>query len=176
MKNNYTLLWLMSLLSFSLVNAQSCPETLGNSSSDVLIHFNIDEGSCTDFPDTIQVEGRTFDKKDCETTNLMYDLVAGSPLPSYDSFSVDLGFGVCDYLEGELRRETLSIESFEEKINSLRIYPNPVLSGDQINISFAENVTAKVYIYDLTGKLVMKDNISSSSTKTLNISAVNSGI
>ncbi|MBT8272020.1 MAG: T9SS type A sorting domain-containing protein [Flavobacteriaceae bacterium] len=176
MKINYTILWLLPLLSISLITAQNCPQTLGESSTDILVHFRIDQGDCDDFPSSIYIQGSLFDKKYCDATDLKYELNTGGPIPNYDTFSVDLGFGVCEYLNGEIRRETLGVENITETINSLRIYPNPVSSGDEININFNSNIDAEIMIYDLTGKLVMKDNISSSSTKSLNISTVNNGI
>ena len=176
MKINYAILWLLPLLSISLLNAQNCPETLGESSTDILVHFRIDEGDCQDFPSSISIQGRLFDKKYCDGIDLKYELNIGDPLPIYDTFSVDLGFGLCEYLDGVIRRENLSVDSISENINSLRVYPNPVSSGDEINISFGRDLDADIMIYDLTGKLVMKDNISSSSTRSLNISTVNNGI
>ena len=175
MKKNYAL-WLLSLLTVSLSFSQNCPATLGASNSPVLIHFDLVDADCADYPSTISIQGRTFDKSSCTGSSLKYQLVAGSPLPVWDSFSVDLGFGECDYLEGELRRETLSLDPVAENINSLRIYPNPITSGDLVNLGFSQNITADVMVYDLTGKVVLKENISSSSTKSLNISTVNNGI
>ena len=176
MKKNYTQWLLLSLLTISLSYSQSCPETLGASTSNVLIHFDLVEADCADYPSTINVQGRTFDKSSCTGISLKYQLVAGDPLPIADSFSVDLGFGECDYLNGELRRESLSIDSVSEAINSLRIYPNPVISGDYVNLGFGQNITADIMVYDLTGKTVLEERISSSSTKSLNISTVNNGI
>ena len=176
MKINYTILWLLPLFSISLITAQNCPQTLGESTSDILVHFRIDQGNCDDFPSSINIQGSLFDKEYCDGIDIKYELKEGSPIPIYDTFSVDLGFGICEYLEGEIRRETLGVETISETINSLRIYPNPVASGDEININFNRSLDADIKIYDLTGKLVMKDNISSSSTKSLNISTVNNGI
>ncbi|MBT8256994.1 MAG: T9SS type A sorting domain-containing protein [Bacteroidia bacterium] len=177
MKKNYTQWLLLSLLlTTSLSYSQSCPETLGASTSNVLIHFDLDNTDCTDYPGSITVQGRTFDKSSCTGTSLKYQLVAGTPLPLADSFSVDLGFGECDYLNGELRRETLSVDAISETINSLRIYPNPITSGDYVNLGFSQNITADVTVYDLTGKAILTEKISSSSTKSLNISTVNDGI
>ncbi len=176
MKNNYALWLLMSLLTTSLTFSQSCPQTLGASTSDVLIHFRLDVPGCDDFPESINVQGSTFDKSSCNGTNLKYQLVAGDPLPYPDTFSVDLGFGECSYLNGEIRRETLGLDPVEEGINSLKVYPNPLISGDYVNLNFGQNISADILVYDLTGKLVMKENISSSSTKSLNISTVNNGI
>ena len=176
MKINYAILWLLPLFSISLITAQNCPQTLGESSTDILVHFKISEGDCDDFPPSISIQGSLFDKKYCDGVDLKYELNSGNPIPIYNTFSVDLGFGTCEYLNGEIRRETLGVETISETINSLRIYPNPVSSGDEINVSFNRNIDADIMIYDLTGKLVMKNNISSSSTKSLNISTVNNGI
>ena len=175
MKNNY-ILWLLSLITISLSYSQSCPDSLGASSTDVLIHFKMDSPDCSSYPDTIYVEGSTFDKSSCNGVNLKYQLVSGDPLPIADTFAVDLGFGTCEYLDGELRQETLGLDPVSENVNSLRIYPNPVATGDNVNIAFSKSLTADILVYDLTGKLVLRENISSSSTKSLNISTVNNGI
>ncbi|MBT8265850.1 MAG: T9SS type A sorting domain-containing protein [Bacteroidia bacterium] len=177
MKNNYTLLWLLSLLSFSFIDAQVCPETLGNSSTSTLVHFKIVSNSCIDYPSTISIAGSTFDKSSCNGTNLKYELSTGDPLSSEDTFSVDFGSGmVCDYLNGELRRETLSIDQFSNDVESVKVFPNPITTNSELNLHFSTSISAKIFIYDLIGKVVLDDEISNDSTKLLNVSNLNNGI
>lgn len=177
MKNNYTLLWLLSLFTFSFLSAQECPEFLGSSSSSTIIHFKIVDGSCTDYPSSISVAGSTFDKLTCAGTDLKYGLTSGSALSPFDTFSSDFGSGMtCDYINGELRRETLSVEQFSNMIDAMRVFPNPLTNTNKVNVLFSNAITAQINIYDLTGKLVLSEEISNASTKRINISSLNNGI
>ncbi len=177
MKYNYALLWLLSLFTFSFINAQNCPETLGNNSTTTLIHFNIAEGSCNSYPSTITVEASTFSYKSCNGTNLKYELTSGAPLSIFDTFSADFGSGmVCDYLEGVLRQETLSIGQVSNVLESIKVFPNPITNGNEINVAFSKNISGHIYIYDITGKIVLSEEIAQATTKQINISSLNNGI
>ena len=177
MKKNYAFLWLLSLFTISFSYAQECPEVLGESSSSTLIHFKIVDGTCSEYPSTIYVSGSEFEKAICSGEDLKYELMSGAPLSPHDTFSSDFGQGmVCDYINGELRRETLSIEQFSSTLESLRIYPNPLTSSDVVNIRFNDNLSASISIFDLTGKVVLKDEITNSNNKGVNIASLNNGI
>ena len=176
MKNYYAVLWLfVSLITTNLINAQGCPEELGNQTSDTLIHFKIEANTCEYYPDSITVEGKSFDKKSCNGTNLKYELVSGTPLTYEDTFSAEMGFGTCDYLNGELRRETLSVEQISI-LDTMKIYPNPVTSGNTVHLDFTTVVEGQLRVFDLTGKQVITDQISQTSTKLLDISTLNNGV
>lgn len=176
MKINYALLWLLSLFTFSFINAQSCPETLGNQSTYDLIHFKIDSGTCSNYPSSITVEGSTFDKMSCNGTNLKYELSSGAPLTFEGTFSANIGTSTCDYLDGVLRMETLSIEQFSDVIKSLKVFPNPLTDAGDINIQFSKNISASINIYDLTGKVVLSDELVNTTAKQINVSSLNNGI
>jgi len=177
MKNNYTLLWLLSLFTFSFISAQECPEILGSSSSATIIHFKIVDGSCSDYPSSISVASSTFDKLTCTGTDLKYGLTSGSPLSPFDTFSSDFGSGmICDYINGELRRETLSIEQLSNTVDEMRVFPNPLTNSNDINVLFSTSISAQINIFDLTGKIVLSEDISNASTKRISISSLNNGI
>jgi hypothetical protein len=177
MKNYYTLLWLLSLFAFTNVNAQVCPETLGNSSTSTLIHFKIAANSCNSYPSQITVESSTFDKISCNGTNLKYQLSSGNPLTIFDTFSSDFGSGmICDYMDGLLRNETLSVEQISNGISDLRVFPNPLTEGNDLNVLFSKNVTAQIHVYDISGKLILKEELSNGISKQINISSLNNGI
>lgn len=177
MKKNYALLWLLSLLTVSFSYAQNCPEVLGASSNSTLIHFKINDGTCSEYPSTIYVSGSEFEKASCSGEDLKYELTSGAPITPHDTFSSDFGQGmICDYLEGLLRQETLSVEQFSANLESLRIYPNPLTSSNVVNVRFNENISASIQVFDLTGKIVLKDEITNSSSKGINISGLNNGI
>ncbi|NND51130.1 MAG: T9SS type A sorting domain-containing protein [Flavobacteriaceae bacterium] len=176
MNKNYALLWLASLFTFSFINAQSCPETLGNQSTNDLIHFKIDPGSCSEYPSFITVEGSTFDKMSCNGTNLKYELSSGSPLTYAETFSASIGTSTCDYLDGVLRQETLSVEQYSDALYSLKVFPNPLTEADVINLQFNKNITASINMYDLTGKVVLSDELVNRTAKQINVSSLNNGI
>jgi len=170
-------LWLLSLFTFANLNAQVCPETLGNSSTTTLIHFKIAASTCSDYPLTISVEGSTYDRISCNGTNLKYELSSGAPLTIFDTFSADFGSGwTCDYLDGVLRDDTLSIENISVGFKDLKVFPNPLTNSKSMNLMFNKNVSAQINIYDLTGKLVISDEIANESVKQINISSLYSGI
>ncbi len=176
MKKNYFLFWLLPFLSISFANAQFCPENLGDASTISLVHFKIEMGSCEDYPSSISIAGSVFDKMSCDGTNLKYDLTSGAPLSDPLTFSSEFGFGTCDYLDGELRRQTLSLEDFESTIESVKVYPNPQTDNNDINIAFTKNMSGDINVFDLTGKLVLKDKISNVAHKQVSISTLNNGI
>jgi len=176
MIKNYVLIALLFFFSLSLTNAQVSPESLGSSSSDVLIHFKINPGTCADYPASIIVEGSTFDLLSCSGINLKYELTSGNPLPFFDTFTVNLGIWICDYLDGELRLETLSSESFSKGIKSLRIHPNPITNGSAISLIFAKAIRADITLYDLTGKMIINDVILNSNSKTFSTADLDNGI
>jgi hypothetical protein len=62
-----------------------------------------------------------------------------------------------------------------EKISKVAIYPNPTTSN--FNVEIPETfVGGEISIIDLTGKVVMKDRITQSTTKRVDVSNLNDGI
>lgn len=179
MKKNYFLFMLLVFLSANFIHAQfACPELLGNQSTTTTIHFKIIDGtSCNSFPQNIFVSyndfSETFKKSSCSGSDLLYT-TTGSPLPVADSFATFFpGKGTCNYMDGVLVTLSDNEVSLSEKVF---IYPNPVLNGDHLTIKLKSNLSAKVEMYNVTGKLVLSDIISNDDRKYLNTSNLTNGI
>jgi len=178
MKKNYILLTLLVFLTSNIIYAQfACPESLGPQSTTTTIHFKITAGTCSSYPANIFVaEGaysETFTLSSCTGTNLKYT-TTGSPLPVADSFaSFFPNGGTCNYLNGTL--VTLSDDEVSLK-DKVLIYPNPVLNGDNLSIKFKFNLSAKLELYNVTGKLVLSDAVSNQDKKEVNTNALANGI
>lgn len=179
MKKNYYLFMLLTFLSVNLIQAQFvCPELLGSQSTTTTIHFKIVDGSsCNSFPQNIFVSyqgfSETFGKSSCSGTDLFYT-TSGSALPVADSFATFFpGRGTCNYVDGVL--QTLSEEevSLNEKI---LLYPNPVTNGDNLTIKFKSNLSAKLEMYNVTGKLVFVDEVSNQDSKVVDTNNLSNGI
>ena len=179
MKKNYLLFMLLAFLSANVIHAQfACPELLGSQTTTTVITFKITQGNCSNYVDNnifvaYQGYSGTFHKTSCNGTNLKYT-ATGSPLPVSDSFSVFFPSGSnCTYLNGSL--VTLSEEevSFSEKVF---IYPNPVLNGDELNIKFKSNLSARLEVYNVAGKLVLTDEVSNQDSKKVNTNSLSNGI
>jgi hypothetical protein len=59
---------------------------------------------------------------------------------------------------------------------SLKVYPNPVLRNGNLNVEFALNTTAKIDIYNVTGKLIINDKMDNLKSKSFNVSSLKGGI
>jgi|GEM_PF-1978557 len=158
------------------INAQSCPPT-GFSDGDTL-YFFYDSGTsdCMDRPTTVSVGASVFTLDDCGDVFSVYELTSGSPISPTNMFTVDFGYGTCEYTDGVLTDENLSVEEFNLKISKLKVYPNPVLRDDMLNIAFDNVISAKVKMFNITGKLVFEEDISNSSSKKININNYANGI
>lgn len=179
MKKNYILLTLLVFLTSNIIHAQfACPELLGSQSTTTTIHFKIVDGTtCNSFPQNIFVSyqgfSETFKKSSCSGTDLLYT-TTGSSLPVADSFSTFFpGRGTCQYLNGTLVTLSDNEVSLNDKV---LIYPNPVLNGDNLTIKFKFNLSAKLELYNVTGKLVLSDAISNQDKKEVNTNALANGI
>jgi len=171
---------LLVILSTNVIHAQlACPESFGNQGSNTQIHFKIPAGTCNDYGSillvTLDSYNQVFEKTGCNGTNLFYT-TNDSNLPN-DTLTFNVRFvadGVsCRYTNGVL--ESLSYEEaiFNEQVS---VYPNPIKSGDDIRIKFAYNLTAKISLYNISGKLILHDEIDNLKTKTLDTSNLTNGI
>jgi hypothetical protein len=178
MTKNYYLLLVCTFLCVNFINAQvTCPELIGTQTTSTTIHFKITGGTCGDYPDPIRVfDGdyiETFELLSCHGTNLKYT-TAGVSLPVDDSFIADFtAAGICGYVEGAL----IVLSNNDVKLNeSVSIYPNPLIKQRNLNLKFATNLSAKVYMYDVTGKLAIRDEVNNAVSKKINTSALTNGI
>ena len=186
MKKNYYLLLLLAFFSANLLQAQSCPELLGNQSTTTLLHFKIAPGStCGDFPTDdsifVTIDGifATFDFLSCSGTNLKYTLAPGeTALTSDDTFVVSfpsLGLNPCNYVLGVLEDPVLS--NNDVSLNeSVSIFPNPLMKDKVLTVKIPFNITAKLFMYDVTGKLTITDEIDNVNRKQINTSTLTNGV
>lgn len=180
MKKNYYLLLLLAFFSVNFINAQfTCPELLGNQSTNTLLHFKITAGTCGDFPPQIFVSigglNSTFDLLSCNGTNLKYTFATGDTLTSDETFIVFFpGGGICGYVLGVLD-PTLS--NNDVLLNeSVSVFPNPLRKNNVLTIKLATNIQAKVFMYDVTGKLTITDEIDNVLRKQVNTSSLTNGV
>ncbi len=174
MLKKYLFFTAIFFIEFGISSGQNCPPSIGSQSTTSAPHFKIDSGSCEDYPESISINGKSFVKSNCIGTDLYYDLLPpDAPLESNDTFSVNFGFGSCDYSDGESR--TLSDIGSVYK-NDFNIFPNPVDKGGMVSLTFRSPVNAEVSIYDLTGKQVFFRQMKGIRSSRLNLSGLANGI
>ncbi|WP_223033165.1 T9SS type A sorting domain-containing protein [Hanstruepera marina] len=171
-----TLVLLFALFYFNNCLAQICPANGFSNSTSLFFYYEPGALSCAERPDTVTVDGSVFTLASCDMSLSIYDLTSGSPVSNINEFTVDFGSATCEYTSGDLTGETLSRESFESVINSLVVFPNPVLNNGNVNIVFGKNISANIELYAVTGKLILKDSITNLSRKQLSLSNIPNGV
>lgn len=174
-------LFLIALFGANQMFAQPCPESGGAIQNGTVIVFYYPNAAtdCSSMPATITVtdnvttNASTFslDTDACGNTIASYTLTTGDAL-SGQGFEVTTGFDSnCSYSDG-----TLPVEAFELMGKDLKIYPSPVVKGNEIELAFGFTTSAKIEVYNITGKLVLIDNIEESTSKSINISFLVNGL
>jgi len=177
MKNSYNLLLLcFCLFGLTRAVAQSCPPTGFSNTISLFFFYDPGTSDCMDRPTTVFAESSEFTLVDCGDTFSVYDLISGAPLVSPNFFTVDFGYGTCEFTNGVLTDETLSVSQVEAIFKSIKVYPNPLINGDNIHIKMNSNVSVKISLYDVTGKLVLTDQTGNLTTKPINLSHLSNGI
>jgi len=177
MKKIYLLFLLAIAFSFNQINAQEepCPAS-GIAINDSTIVFSHESTTpdCSNLPLEITVNGSIFELElPCSEPTSVYNLKSGEPvLDPTNPFTVNPGFdSPCVYGDG-----VLPIEDFEFLNSTFRIFPNPLMDDSQLTVKFGANITAKIYIYDVTGKLAVTDEIDNVNSKRINTSTLTNGI
>ena len=180
MKKIYLLLLMAIVFSFNQINAQ-CPDGafVVGSPSDQQIIFTFDDGGsaqdCSSRPDGIFANignDSAYVKGFCDTNYVVYDWIIGPGVADINNFTVLYDGLSCTYT-GNL----LPIGKFEFLTATLRVYPNPVKMNDNhLNVKFITNVTAKIYIYDVTGKLALMDEMNNVRRKEISTSNLTNGV
>lgn len=174
MKKNYYLFTVLALVCANLLQAQ-CPESIGPQSTTTEVHFKIISGNCGIYPATITINAINFNKTTCNGTNLKY-ATSGPPLASADTFSAFFdvpGVGICQYVNGVLQ----SLSSNDVTLNeAVSIYPNPLIKEKELTLKFSRNLSAKILMYDVSGKLTVRDEVNSTKFIKINTQALNNGI
>ena len=70
----------------------------------------------------------------------------------------------------------MPIEDFEFLNATFKVFPNPLMKDNQLTVKFATNITAKIYMYDVTGKLAVTDEIDNVNSKQINTSNLTNGV
>jgi len=171
-KNYYVFLTLFSFFCVQLVSAQFCPPygfTNGNS-----LFFSYESGTsaCVDRPTVVYVGSSEFTRVACDDLSSVYNLTSGSPVSTINTFEVDFGFDTCGYTNGNL-----PVEGFSLSAESVKLYPNPINSGNYLYVDFGfSKITADIKIYSVTGKMVQNYALKNSSKASVNISGLTNGV
>ena len=105
----------------------------------------------------------------------MYDLTAGPEVTPTDPFTIDTGYDTsCTYSGGVFGEKEIGIINK----NSLRLFPNPMslINQKNLNVKLALNTSARITVYDITGKVVLQDNMDNTTIKLLDVAALSYGI
>ena len=176
MKKKYFLLLTIIALLFSNVSiAEECPSSAGTTGTAVFVFYVSGTSDCLDRPILITISGSTFTRIICTDTFSQYQLTSGSPLTVLDPLTIDSGFDTaCTYVGGILGIEEIGI------INkaTFRLFPNPISTSinDNLSIKFTINTNADISIYDISGKVILRDAITNSNSKKVNVSNFDQGM
>lgn len=162
----------MALFSFTQIQAQFCPPTGFATTSTLYFIYDPGTSACIDRPTSVTVESSTFTQSSCSDELSVYQLSTGSPLADPNNIAVDFGFSICEYSGG-----TLSAEEFELIFkSSLKVYPNPITRGNNLNIELGINTSVEVTLYNVTGKKMLSTEKSDLNKVAVDISNLEEGI
>jgi hypothetical protein len=88
----------------------------------------------------------------------------------------DFGYATCEYTNGNLTAETLSIEQVEAILNTLKVYPNPVTNGQTLNVKFSGHLSADIQLYDVTGKMILTNKMDNLNHQKLDLNQIPNGM
>jgi len=175
MKKIYLLLLLAIVFSFNQIHAESCPDSaiIVSSGGSLILSYAPGTSLCGDRPGTVTVGVSTvFTLSGCFGDISIYDYTSGPDLSDTGTLTIVSGFDTtCNYADS-----LLPIEDFEFLNATFKVYPNPLTKNSQLNVKFATNITAKIYIYDVTGKLAVTDEIDNVNSKQINTSTLTNGV
>lgn len=179
MKKIYYLFSLLFLFSFSEINAVPCPEiaTINGGANKITVDYDPGTIDCPNMPNTITTlenGGATWTLSSCipAQNTAFYNLTSGTAPAVGGTFTIDTGFdSSCTY-----NNSVLPISDFELSVGSMNIYPNPLMKNNILNLKFGLNISAKISIYNVTGKLALVDEINNSDNKQIDTSSLTNGI
>ena len=165
----------LALFTFTQSFAQSCPPTgFADNQDQLFFIYETGTSDCIDRPSEVTVEGSTFSVDFCNDVISIYILTSGPSLTDINNITVDFGAptGVCGYSGG-----TLSAEEIEMIFNSmLKVYPNPLTQGNDLNIKLGINTSVKINIFSVTGKRVLTTGADNLKNLTVDVSSLENGI
>ena len=175
MKKIYLLFLLAIAFSFNQINAEPCPASAIIASSGTKLVLSYDSGTslCGERPDTVTVDVSTvFVLSSCNDDVSVYNHTSGPLLADTGNLTIITGFDtICNYTDS-----VLPIEDFEFLNATFKVFPNPLMKDSQLTVKFATNITAKIYMYDVTGKLAVTDEIDNVNSKQINTSNLTNGV
>jgi len=176
MKKIYFLFFFVALLSFNGMSALPCPNTAVVNGGGTKITISYDDPiDCLNLPPLITTTGGAqWSLSNCSGGNdtAFYNLDMGTPPPVGGTFTIETGFdSSCTFSDS-----VLPISDFELLTGSLNVYPNPLMKNNTLNLKFGLNISAKISMYNVTGKLALVDEINNSDSKQINTSSLNNGI
>jgi hypothetical protein len=177
MKQHYlTLLIIVGFFTNSQLIAQNCPPTGFTNGSSLFFFYQSGTSDCVDRPTTVTVGTSEFTIADCGDIFSVYNLSSGSPLTTFSPFTADFGFGTCEYTDGNLSNQTLSVNQVNSLLRLITLYPNPVTGGNTITFKDHTQLSVKVEIYSVTGKLILTTAINNAMSNHIDISKLNNGV
>jgi len=176
MKKNYFLILILTFLSVNLIYAEPCPQGASSisSGSKIVLDYAPATSFCVNRPTTIVVNGTstyTLNLGSCSETVSVYNLTSGPAITGQD-FTITSGFDTaCVYSGG-----TLPVEEYTFLSKNLKVFPNPLNSGNTLNLLFGLPIDAKLTMYSITGKEVFNDVLENVDRKDINVSNLSNGI
>ena len=175
MKKIYLFLLLAIVFSFNQINAEPCPDSavINGGGTKMTVTYDV-AINCGTMPLSITTGTGTWSLSNCVASNnaAFYDLDSGTPPPIGGTFTIDTGFDTsCTYNDS-----VLPIGEFEFLNATLKVYPNPLMKDNLLTVKLTANVSAKIYMYDVTGKLAMIDEIDNANRTQINTSTLNNGL
>ncbi|MGY0392975.1 T9SS type A sorting domain-containing protein [Bizionia sp. KMM 8389] len=178
MKQIYlTAVLFMALFSFNTAQAQVCPDNGFTNTTSLFFIYESVLVDCADRPTTISVDGSSFTLSFCDSSLSIYDLDAGEDaITDTTTFTANLGSAACQYLNGDLTSETLSLESIDSALNGFKVFPNPIAQGQDIQVAFGARLDAQISLYAVTGKRILSKTISNVSRTAVSTANLANGI
>jgi len=175
MKHKYFFLFLITIFGFQQASSQACPDNsfiIPSTPEEVLFVFDLPGPPCASRPSAIVIDGSAYTLGNCDTFSSKYQLASGSGVIDSNSYSVTYGSSTCDYTNGVLGIDDI----FYINNKTIQLSPNPIRKSNTLNVKFALNMSAKINVYSLDGKLVLRDQFNNSKFKDINISNLSNGI
>ena len=183
MKKIYLLFLLAIVFSFNQINAQDpCPDSafVTAGGTQIFLFFDTDPGiPCGSRPTGISVDGPNvfgINLGNCDTNFTQYVLSFGDPVSESTNFTIVYGTGgnTCTYTDNLLPIDKIALVNRA----TLKVYPSLVSlsSSSDLNIKFAINMSAKINVFDITGKSMIKDSMDNSNSKQVNVSSLTTGL
>lgn len=177
MKQLYlTLLIIAGFFANSHLSAQNCPPTGFTNGNSLFFFYDAAISDCTDRPIMVSVGTSEFSLDDCGDIFSVYNLSSGSPIITFSPFTANFGFGTCEYTDGNLSNQILSINQINSLLRLISLYPNPVTNNTTIILKGGFQLSGTVQIYSVTGKLALAISLTDFSSDSIDISNLNNGV